>query len=125
MKTIPPNEYRLTAADARRLKIPDELSSTDDLGMNGMFFIPCGREVLRCMVSDGEGWEHVSISLRTRCPTWGEMCFIKGCFWNEDECVIQYHPAKSEYVSCHPFCLHLWKPTGITIPIPPKIFVGI
>ena len=39
-------------------------------------------------------WEHVSVSLPDRCPTWEEMCFIKDLFWNSDECVVQYHPPK-------------------------------
>jgi hypothetical protein len=85
---------------------------------------------LRAQISDGMGWEHVSISVApegkhaTRCPTWEEMCYMKDIFWNEDECVIQYHPPKNVYVSCHPFVLHLWKPIGIQLPIPESILVG-
>ena len=26
------------------------------------------------------GWEHVSVSLRNRCPTWDEMCLVKDIF---------------------------------------------
>lgn len=125
MKSRPPNEFRLTDDQARRLKLPVELASTDGFGMNGMFLVPCGREMLRCVVSDGEGWEHVSVSTRTRCPTWEEMCFIKNLFWNEDECTIQYHPAKEDYVNNHPFCLHIFKPIGIEFPKPPSTLVGI
>ena len=84
--------------------------------------------------SDGEGWDHVSVSLRgivnnrekivERCPTWEEMCYIKSLFFNEDEAAVQFHPASSEYVNHHPYCLHLWKPQGITLPIPDSIMVG-
>ncbi len=71
----------------------------------------------------GGGWEHVSVSFSTRCPTWEEMCKVKDMFWNEDECVIQYHPPKSEYVNNHPYCLHLWRKAGEDFERPPKTFV--
>ena len=74
------------------------------------------------------GYEHVSVSLRRRerreikpvdrCPTWGEMCYIKDLFWKDDEEVIQYHPAKSEYVNLSSYCLHLWRPLLERIPLP-------
>lgn len=47
------------------------------------------------IASWGGGWEHVSVSLSNRCPTWEEMCMVKDIFWGEDECVIQFHPPKS------------------------------
>jgi hypothetical protein len=53
------------------------------------------------------------------------MCFVKGIFWDEDDVVIQFHPRKGEYVNNHPYCLHLWRPVGITVPTPPPICVGI
>lgn len=87
------------------------------------------------VVSSGQGWEHVSVSLRqqerkhihpvTRTLTWDEMCFVKDLFWNDDEVVVQYHPAKKNYVNMHPYCLHLWKPTHDEIPVPPSIMVGV
>lgn len=45
------------------------------------------------------GWEHVSICPKNRTPDWNEMCLLKDVFWNEDETVIQYHPAKTNYVN--------------------------
>lgn len=128
-----PEEYRLSADQAARLRIPVELATDESAGRNGMFFIPCGREILRCMVSDGSGaeecglapWEHVSISLASRCPTWAEMCFVKDIFWADDECVVQFHPPKADYVNNHPYCLHLWRPVNTTFPRPPSIMVGL
>lgn len=35
----------------------------------------------------------------------------------------QLHPAKSEYVNIHPYCLHLWRPLEREIPMPPVEFV--
>src|ERR1700733_966886 len=46
-----------------------------------------------------EGWEHVSVSTRNRTPNWQEMSFVKDLFWNEEECVVQFHPPKSTYVN--------------------------
>ena len=64
------------------------------------------------------------MSLRNRCPNWLEMCFAKGLFWEDEEAVMQLHPPKSDYVNCHPYCLHLWKPLETAIPLPPSIMVG-
>jgi hypothetical protein len=86
----------------------------------------CQIKHLRIIASWGGGWEHVSVSTWTKkCPTWEDMCFIKDVFWNDDECVIQYHPARENYINNVSNCLHLWKPQNQEIPIPPKIFVGI
>ena len=78
--------------------------------------------------SYGGGWEHVSIDGKNRTPTWDEMCSIKDMFFSDDECCVQYHPPKSEYVNNAPHCLHIWKPIeqySGTLPIPPSLFVGI
>lgn len=78
----------------------------------------------RIIASWGGGWDHVSVSLLGRCATWDEMCWIKNIFWNLNETVIQYHPAEEDYVNCHEFCLHLWKPQNTILPTPPAEFVG-
>ena len=78
--------------------------------------------------SYGGGWEHVSIDGKNRTPTWDEMCSIKDMFFSDDECCVQYHPPKSEYVNNIPHCLHIWKPIALysgKLPIPPSSFVGI
>ena len=95
-------------------------------GNNGAFDITLrhGQRV-SVVASDGLGWEHVSVSRRDRCPTWDEMCQIKALFWGEEDCVVQYHPPRSEYVNNHPHCLHLWRPIGIALPAPDSILVGI
>ena len=58
---------------------------------------------------NGKPVEHVSVSLRRRCPTWDEMNIIKDIFWDDEECVIQFHPPKSKYVNAFPYCLHMWR----------------
>ena len=109
------------------------LKSDDSFGNNGFFMIPYHKPnelQYRVQASDGMGWEHVSVSIALpkrealRCPTWEEMCFIKNLFWDQEDCVIQFHPSKNEYVNRHPFVLHMWRPTDQTIPNPQKIMVG-
>lgn len=95
-------------------------------GNNGAAFI-YGRPLqppLKVICSDGEGWEHVSVSLPHRCPTWEEMCRVKDLFWGPEDCVIQFHPPRSEYVNNHPYCLHLWRPVNGQVATPPSILVG-
>lgn len=89
----------------------------------GAFKIPFKGNQLYVIASNGGGWDHVSVSLKDRCPNWKEMCFIKDLFFYYEECVIQFHPPKSKYKNLHPYCLHLWKPQDIEIPLPPLMFV--
>lgn len=93
---------------------------------NGFFVVKLKHnQLVTVIASNGAGWEHVSVSRRDRTPTWEEMCQVKDIFWDEDDCVIQYHPPKSEYVNNHKNCLHLWRPLGRNIPTPPALLVGI
>lgn len=103
---------------------------------NGAFLLYCRAtgHKLKVVISDGEHWkechlpgepwEHVSVSLANRCPVWAEMCWVKALFFEDEETVVQYHPPKSEYVNHHPYCLHLFRPLGITLPRPPSMTVG-
>jgi len=91
-------------------------------------------EVLTVMVSDGYGWEemgfhspaweHVSVYKPSSIPSWPEMCFIKDLFFEAEDCVLQFHPPKSQYVNCHEYCLHLWRVIGFEFPMPPSVTVG-
>jgi hypothetical protein len=97
----------------------------------GCFFVqgPCGEE-LKIIASEGDapeshGWEHVSVSTRRRIPNWLEMCFVKDLFWSEDECVVQFHPPRADYINNHPTCLHLWKHVSQAFPAPPTVLVGV
>lgn len=100
--------------------------ATDErYGNNGAFILGLlHKQILFAIASDGEGWEHVSVSRKDRCPTWEEMCQAKDMFWGPEDCVIQFHPPKADYVNCHPFCLHLWRSTEHEQHRPPAIFVG-
>ena len=68
---------------------------------------------------DGEPWDHVSVSKVDKPPTWEEMCYVKLLFFGDDECVVQFHPPKSQYVNLHPNVLHLWKLANGSFPMPP------
>ena len=108
------------------------LASDDSYGRNGAFFFNFNPKVqLQCIVSDGEGWEHISVvaiingGKFMRAPTWDEMCKIKDKFWDEEDVVIQFHPKKSEYVNNHKYCLHLWREIGVEYKTPPTELIGI
>lgn len=114
-----PEQYRYTKFG------PLQSSAAD--GNNGAFLIPASlttkRPYLVIQASDGMGWEHVSVSTRSRCPTWEEMCFVKDLFWDPEDCVMQLHPPKSQWVNNYLYCLHLWRPIAAVIPQPPLITV--
>lgn len=115
------------------MKTLDELRETSNLLIirtgddGGMGEIQYGKLKGSIIWSFGGGWEHVSVSpyKRNYTPSWEEMCKIKDMFWHDDEVVVQYHPAKSQYVNNVPNCLHLWKPLKEKMPIPPSIMVGV
>jgi hypothetical protein len=90
---------------------------------------PCGRKLL-VIADDGvaqestTGWEHVSVSIPGKHPpNWQEMNWIKEQFWRDDETVLQFHPAKSDYVNIHPNCLHLWRVVAFDHPLPERLLV--
>ncbi len=110
------------------------MATTSAHGNNGAFKVSSPWGKLFCIVSDGTSkipglqvnWEHVSVSThkQDKVPTWEMMCFIKSLFWEEEEVVVQYHPAKSQYVNFHPTVLHLWKPVDQDLPTPTWYLVG-
>ena len=118
--------------DKWRMQFPGYESQPGDLF--GTFLIPYNGAQLRVIATDGDylvvgltkdyAWEHVSVSLENRCPTWEEMSFVKNLFWKDDETVIQFHVPKPSHVNFHPFCLHLWRPILKEIPLPPIDTVG-
>ncbi len=74
----------------------------------------------------GGGWEHVSVCpFNGKLPTWDDMCLIKDLFFDSEDWVVQYHPARSEYVNNMPNCLHLWRPLLEKLPTPPSYMTGI
>lgn len=95
----------------------------------------CGVFYLRCQATGGKltvvisnaadavqaglpPWNHVSVNAHGRTPTWEEMCWVKDLFFEEEECVMQFHPPKSKYINKHPNVLHLWHQEGVTFKLP-------
>ena len=98
------------------------MRSEPNSGPDGHFTIKGPKGDLFVIASNGMNWDHVSVSVakdKNKIPSWKEMCFVKDLFWEEDECVIQYHPPKSEYINIHKSVLHLWSPQMQVIPTPP------
>lgn len=100
--------------------------TTPEAGFNGMFRFWDSGQCIRIIASDGEGWQHVSVSIEKsdRPPYWSTMCKVKDLFWEDEDVVCQFHPRKSEYVNHHPGCLHLWRCTTQEFPTPDPIMVG-
>lgn len=77
----------------------------------------------RCCIiacdGDENGWDHVSVSLKHRTPTWEEMDWVKRMFFEDNDAVFQFHVPVSQHINCHPNCLHLWRPTKVDFPLPP------
>lgn len=112
------NEHRISEGD---------MGSTPDMGFNGAFRLKIDGRWWNIIASDGYGWQHVSVSCdssQKSVPTWRIMCMIKDLFWEPEDAVVQYHPAKSEYVNHHPGCLHLFRPTVEKLPVPSYWMVG-
>lgn len=86
---------------------------------------PIDRQPLCVIASNNEGWDHVSVSRKNRCPNWPEMCHVKSLFFRDDETAMQLHVPTSDHINNHPHCLHLWRPHDAEIPRPPGIFVGL
>jgi hypothetical protein len=119
---------RFEMLDKYRLKTSDW--GTSEGSRYGFFFIPYKMQkpplkVMSAPFGDDQEWEHVSVSLPNRCPSWEEMSFIKQLFWCKEDTVIQFHPPESEYVNNHPFCLHLWRNTKNETKCPPSILTGL
>lgn len=97
----------------------------------GAFLFPAGttghgykaKAALRVIAANGDGWDHVSVSTKARCPEWGEMMLVHRLFFRDDEVTVQYGMPKADHISVHPYVLHLWRPHGVVLPLPPPIMV--
>ena len=110
-----------------RMRKYNPLYGTSGDKYNGCFEVKIKDRAFYVVASNGGGWDHVSVSRKNgkskACPTWEEMCAIKDMFFEPEECVVEYHPAKSDYINDYEYCLHLWRPQEQVVPTQPKIFV--
>jgi hypothetical protein len=112
---------------------PDVIAIFGDNGgpTEGAFYLPKNTKYdgyesfcdLGVIASAGEGWDHVSVSGRNRCPNWSEMMLIHRIFFQSHEISLQYCLPKSEHISIHPNVLHLWRPWDTPITLPPSHMV--
>lgn len=101
-----------------------------EIDENGIWQVACyytdpiTRKDYLVKFTSGFGWEHLSASTRNKIPEWDIMCKLKEIFWRDDECCVEYHPKKEDYVNNHETCLHIWKQIGKEYEMPPSILVG-
>lgn len=97
----------------------------------GQFLIhsSAGNKMYLVVATDELGWEHVSVSLRTRinpefierCPLYEEMEEVKRLFFNDDEVMMQIYPKDKDYVNMYPYVLHLWRKSGTNAIFPNQV----
>ena len=112
----------LVLLDEWRVHIPGFIEDS----RNGMFSVPSkiDRQALKVIACAHGNWDHVSVSRKNRCPNWEEMEQIKRLFFHDHEVAMQLHVPPDDHISYHPYCLHIWRPQHLTIPLPPAIMVG-
>jgi len=88
----------------------------------GLFFIPSGSESpLRVLLSDGCGWDHVSIMHPDRPPTNQEVAAVRVMFWEREEIVVEYHDPLVFIPETPVTIRHLWCPQGCQLLRPPAM----
>lgn len=95
----------------------------------GFFMVPIKMNgpVMAVQISpavDQYEFDHVSVSLPHRTPTWDEMCKVKDLFFEDEDVVVQFHPAKSQFVNFAKNCLHMWRWAKGKLPTPQAFEVG-
>ena len=60
------------------------------------------------MMENGEHFLHVSVSRKSRLPSWDDLKRVKNAFIGEDREAVHVLPKQSDYINLHPYCLHLW-----------------
>lgn len=79
---------------------------------------------LRVIISAGAEWEHVSVSRKSRIPSYEDMEWVAGIFWRADQTIMQVHVPAAEHINVHENCLHWWRPIAAEIPRPPGWMVA-
>lgn len=106
-----------------RVDLPGyEIVPDDDI--QGAFIIPYLIYELKVVCGCGQRWDHVSVSLSNRKPTWDEMDWIRRLFFKPDEVVLQIHPPVDQHINYHPYVLHLWRAWGVEYTLPPRWMIA-
>lgn len=82
---------------------------------NGRAFITKDRG-MKALVSvdeiNGAEWLHLSVSRKSRCPTYEDLQEAHASFLDPDKPAYQVFPRRDEHRNFHATCLHLWQPLG-------------
>lgn len=70
---------------------------------NGLFIMASAGEY-----DDGKEWLHISVSRKSRLPTYEELTRIKRDFIGDDKKAVFVLPEKEKHVNIHNYCLHLF-----------------
>jgi hypothetical protein len=57
---------------------------------------------------DGKRWLHLSLSRKSRLPTWEDMRLVKNLFLGRERLALQVLVSESRWINIHPYVLHLW-----------------
>lgn len=107
-----------------KLNILTNVEDGDKIQIRANYNDPVTLKQYWCKFTKAEGWEHLTVSGKNKVPDWNVMCKVKEIFWEDEECCIQYHPRKSQYVNNNETCLHIWRPIDVVLPEPPTILLG-
>ena len=119
------NLYELDHLRQYGPRVIETMGSAGDHG-NGAFIVHSviDRAQLLVVASNGEGWDHVSVSRRNRPPNWTEMEQVAKLFFAADEVAVQYHVPATEHVNAAVNALHWWRPQHGELPRPSMHLVG-
>jgi hypothetical protein len=53
--------------------------------------------------------QHLSVSYRSRYPSWQEMTWLRDLFMDPDRDAMMVMPVAEDYVNIHEFCLQVWE----------------
>lgn len=109
------NQLKLVRADILQC-------GSDPIYIGGWGLI-CTLGKLRIIAACSNGWDHISVSLEDRVPTYEEMKRVKELFFLPDEWAMELHAPAKDHINVHPHVLHLWRPLCTPIPIPPREMV--
>lgn len=83
-----------------------------------------GGAQLWIIASNGGGWDHLSVSLKDRCPTWLEMEAVRKLFTAPGEVWLQFGVPSRDHINLHEYCLHWWRHQHREVRLPPGWMVG-
>lgn len=64
---------------------------------------------------DNRWWRHLSVSRKSRIPTYEDLALVKKLFLRKYKAV-QVFPREDEHVNIHPNCLHLFATDNLPLP---------